>query len=149
MTTKARRRTMVAGLFCVAVARPVATQEAAIRQPVEATPRQFIRRAFEMRDLAVRNGDQAYGAVLVRREVILGQAPSRVVTNKDPTAHAELEAIRDAARRTGHSSFDDAVLYSSSRPCPRCEAAANRAGIARMVWGADLTDGGAPRLSRD
>ena len=134
---------MVAGLFCAAVARPAAAE--VIRQPAEATPRQFIRRAFEMRALALRSGDQGYGAVLVRQDLIIGQAPSRVVSNKDPTAHAEVEAIRDAARRTGASNFDNAILYSSSRPCPTCEAAAHRAGIARMVYGEDAVDAGPPR----
>jgi tRNA(Arg) A34 adenosine deaminase TadA len=108
-----------------------------------------MRRAFDMRDLAVRRGDQAFGAVLVRQDMIVGEAPSRVVINSDPTGHAEVEAIRDAARRTGLSSFDGAILYSSSRPCPRCEATAHRAGISRMIWGNDLTDAGVPRLSPD
>jgi tRNA(Arg) A34 adenosine deaminase TadA len=147
MTINARRRTMVAGLFCAAVARPAAAD--VIRQPAEASPRQFMRRAFDMRDLAVRRGDQAFGAVLVRQDMIVGEAPSRVVINSDPTGHAEVEAIRDAARRTGLSSFDGAILYSSSRPCPRCEATAHRAGISRMIWGNDLTDAGVPRLSPD
>ncbi|MFM2066319.1 MAG: MafB19-like deaminase [Pseudomonadota bacterium] len=58
-----------------------------------------MRRAEAMRDDAVRAGDQPFGAVVLRGEVIVGAAPSRVVTATDPTAHAEMEAIRAAVRR--------------------------------------------------
>ena len=73
-----------------------------IRQPETPTPNEFIRRAFDMRDLASANGDQGYGALIVNGSgEIVGEAPSRVVTNGDPTAHAEMEAIRHAAHRLG------------------------------------------------
>jgi tRNA(adenine34) deaminase len=58
-----------------------------------------MRRAEVLRDQALRAGDQGYGAVVLRGGEIVGEAPSRVVTAGDPTAHAEMEAIRDAARR--------------------------------------------------
>ncbi|HEY6087454.1 MAG TPA: deaminase [Burkholderiaceae bacterium] len=63
----------------------------------------------------------------------------------DPNAHAEREAIRDAQRRLGRRDLGGSVLYSTSRPCRACEAAAAAAGVARMVVGADLVDAGAPR----
>ncbi|MGQ0677388.1 MAG: nucleoside deaminase [Rhodospirillales bacterium] len=119
-----------------------------IVQPAEAAPRGFIARAFDMRRLAEKQGDQPYGAVVVRDGRIVGQAPSRVIAANDPTAHAETEAIRDAARRLGTRNLGGAVLYSSSRPCPMCEAAAYWAGIAGMVHGADIADAGPPRLGR-
>ena len=105
-------------------------------------------RAFAMKRLAEQAGDQSYGAVVVRAGLIVGQAPSAVVTKRDPTAHAEMEAIRDAARRLGQRELGDCELYSSSRPCPMCEAAAYWAGITRMVHGTGLSDAGPPRLSR-
>lgn len=101
-----------------------------------------------MMRLAVESGDQSYGAVIVRSGRIVGQAPSRVVVNGDPTAHAEMEAIRDAARRLGTRNLDQCVMYSSSPPCPMCEAAAYWSGIEGLIYGADLTDRGAPRLRR-
>src|ERR1043165_4479825 len=61
--------------------------------------REFIAAAFRMRDEAVRAGDQAYGAVVVKDGRIIGFGPSRVVLKKDWTAHAEREAIRDAQAR--------------------------------------------------
>src|SRR5262245_60736638 len=76
-------------------------QTPAIEQPGQPGPRAFAARAAALRDQALAAGDQGYGAVIVRDERIVGEAPSRVVTNRDPTAHAEIEAIRDAARRLG------------------------------------------------
>ena len=119
-----------------------------IRQPERPGADAFMQRAFDLRGAAARAGDQAYGAVIVRDGRIVGEAPSRVVTAGDPTAHAEMEAIRDAARRLGRRDLGGAVLYSSSRPCPMCEAAAYWAGIAGLIHGSALTDAGAPGLGR-
>lgn len=104
-----------------------------------------MRRAEALRDEALRAGDQPYGAVVLRGAVIVGAAPSRVVTATDPTAHAEMEALRDAARRLRTRDLSGCVLVSTSRPCRMCEAAAGWAGISRMVYGEALTDAGAPR----
>jgi len=109
-----------------------------------ASLQQAMQRAREMRDAAVRAGDQAYGAVVLRGSEIVGAAPSRVVTAADPTAHAEMEAIRDAARRLRTRDLSGCILVSTSRPCRMCEAAAGFARIARMVHGDALTDAGPP-----
>jgi tRNA(Arg) A34 adenosine deaminase TadA len=108
----------------------------------------FIDRAFEMRRQAVSTGDQGYGALLVRDNIIVGQAPSKVIVNSDPTAHAEMQAIRDTASRLGSRDLSGCTLYSSSRACPMCEAAAFWAGIDRMVYGKEATDAGHPSLCR-
>ena len=107
--------------------------------------REAMRRAEALRDDALRAGDQPFGAVVLRGELVVGAAPSRVVTATDPTAHAEMEAIRDAARRLRTRDLSGCVLVSTSRPCRMCEAAAGWAGISRMVYGEALTDAGAPR----
>jgi tRNA(adenine34) deaminase len=104
-----------------------------------------MRQAEAWRDAAVRAGDQSYGAVVLCGERIVGAAPSRVVTAADPSAHAEMEALRDAARRLPARELSGCTLVSTSRPCRMCETAAARAGIARMVHGPALTDAGAPR----
>ncbi len=127
-------------------ARASPTGRDSIAQPGAPSPQAFITRAFDMRTEAVRTGDQAYGAIVVKDGRIIGQAPSRVIVNTDPTAHAEMEAIRDTARRLGMSDLSGAVLYSSSHPCPMCEAAAYWAGISRMVHGHQASDAGAPSL---
>ncbi|MGH7332570.1 MAG: nucleoside deaminase [Candidatus Rokuibacteriota bacterium] len=117
----------------------------AIAQTSPADPAHFMRRAEEMRRLAQERGDQPYGAVVVKEGRIVGEGVSAVVTNRDPTAHAEMEAIRDACRRLGTGDLSGCAIYSTSRPCRMCETACYWARIARMVFGADLSDGGPPR----
>ena len=117
-----------------------------IEQPAETNDTALVERAFAMRRLALDGGDQGYGAIVVRDGEIVGQAPSRVVTRGDPTAHAEMEAIREAAARLGQRNLAGCTLYSSSHPCPMCEAAAYWANIERMIWGRDARDAGPPGL---
>jgi tRNA(Arg) A34 adenosine deaminase TadA len=132
------RRALVAALSCVALGRPA--------RALAATPdqRRFIAAAFAMKRDAERAGDQAYGAVVVRGETIVGWGPSRVIVNRDSSAHAEREAIRDARKRLGDD-LSGCEMYSTSRPCAACEAAAAEANIARMYFGADASDAGRPR----
>lgn len=101
-----------------------------------------------MRDLAVTQGDRGYGAIVVHvaSKKIVAQTPSRVVTNGDPSAHAEMEAIRDAARHLGLRDLSGHAMYSSSRPCPMCEAAAYWANLDALYFGRSATSGGAPKL---
>ena len=117
-----------------------------IQQPHAKNDQSFIDRAFEMRRLALNTGDQGYGAVVVRDGIIVGQSPSHVIVHRDPTAHAEMEAIRDAAARLGSRNLSGCTLYSSSPACPMCEAAAYWADIDRMVYGEVVSDGGRPSL---
>jgi len=121
---------------------------AGIIQPNSPADRAFVERALEMRRLAVEYGDQAYGAVIVRDGVIVGQSWSRVVLDQDPTGHAEISAIRDAARRLNERNLTGAVMYSSSRPCPMCEAAAYWADISGMIYGRNADNAGTPKLCR-
>jgi tRNA(Arg) A34 adenosine deaminase TadA len=115
-------------------------------QPVNPSPAAFAARALVLRDQALGAGDQGYGAVIVRDNRIVGEAPSRVVVNRDPTAHAEMEAIRDAARRLGTRDLSGCAMYGSARACPMCAAAAYWANLSRLYYGPEATDGGPPRL---
>jgi tRNA(Arg) A34 adenosine deaminase TadA len=135
--TVRRRSCLLAGALAALPALPSGAADAVLRQAM--------RRAEAARDEAVRAGDQPYGAVVLRDGVLVAVAPSRVVTAGDPTAHAEMEALRAAARALGSRELAGAVLVSTSRPCRMCESAAAAAGISRMVHGPDLTDAGAPR----
>jgi len=127
----------------------IAAAFAALATPAKTAPpakhRKFIEAAFLMKDEAVKAGDQAFGAVVVKKDRIVGFGPSRVVIDNDPTAHAERVAIREALARLKTTDLSSCVLYSSSRPCPDCEAAALEAKIARMYYGPDATDAGRPR----
>jgi tRNA(Arg) A34 adenosine deaminase TadA len=125
---------------------PAGAQGADIVQPRQPGPAGFAERAFEMRRISVERGDQAYGAVVVRDGRIVGEGISAVLTHRDPTAHAERQAMRDAARRLGTPDLSGSELYGTSRACPMCEAAAFRAHISRMYYGAAAADAGAPAL---
>lgn len=109
-----------------------------------APERRWYDAAAQMKRLAESWGDQPYGAVLVLEGSIIGEGPSRVIKNNDPGAHAEREAIRDARRRLGTQRLVGSVLYSTTRPCSLCEAAAAEAGVSRMYFGPSLTDAGKP-----
>lgn len=131
------RRHVVIGLGAFASGSRLSAQE-------QAPPREVIAEAFRMRDEAIRSGDQAYGAVVVVEGRIAGYGPSRVILDRDENAHAERVAIRDAQKRLGRERLDGAILVSTSRPCGICQPVAYRVGIARMFFGPEGRDGGAP-----
>lgn len=110
-----------------------------------AADRRWYAAAVGMKRMAESWGDQAYGAVLVLEDRIVGDGPSRVVLRGDTNAHAEREAIRDAQRRLGRQLLPGSVLYSTSHPCRLCEAAAAAAQVSRMIYGEALADAGPPR----
>ena len=141
-----RRRAIGQGLSLVAlvaVSRFAAGDTGRHGTPVP--EKRWYEAALAMKRLAESWGDQPYGAVLVLNGKIVGDGPSRVVQKGDGTAHAEREAIRDAQRRLKTSSLHGSVLYSTSRPCSACEAAAAEAGVSRMYFGEALRDAGRPR----
>ena len=100
-----------------------------------------------MRRLALANGDQGFGAIIVKDDRVVGLGPSRVIVRHDATAHAEMEALRDASRRLGIADLSGCVMYSTSRPCRMCEAASYWARIDRLYFGTAGTDTGAPQYS--
>ena len=106
-------------------------------------PAAFMQRAFEMKRLAEAAGDQSYGAALAAEGRIVAESPSKVVVERDATAHAEMSTLRLAVKAGAPTR--GAVLYSTSIPCAMCQAEAAKLGVARMIYGAALTDGGAPR----
>jgi tRNA(Arg) A34 adenosine deaminase TadA len=116
-----------------------------IIQPVTPSPKALMEYAFEMRRLAVASGDQNYGALIVKQNLVVGLGPSRVIVNTDPTAHAEMEAIRDACRRLKTRDLTGCVMYSTSAPCRMCESAAYWANLSRLYYSAEILDAGAPR----
>lgn len=81
-------------------------------------------------------GGWPFGAVIARDGVLLAAAVNEVVSGKDPTAHAEIRAIRDACAVVEDFRLTGAVLFSSCEPCPTCMAAMMWAGLAAVVYGA-------------
>jgi len=88
-----------------------------------------------------RNGP--FGAVLVRNGEVVGRGWNRVVELSDPTAHAEILAIRDACRRLRTHDLRDCVLYTSCEPCPMCLSAIYWARITRLVFAASAEEAAA------
>lgn len=105
----------------------------------------FVERAFANRDRAIAAGDQAYGAVLVCDGEVIADGVSAVITSADPTAHAEMQALRLAMARFGRKDLAGCVLYGTSRACPMCESAAAAANVARLFHGRDAAGGQPPR----
>jgi len=101
------------------------------RQTVSVDDRAFMARTLELARRGAARGDGTpYGAIVVCAGVIVGEGWNRSYLLNDATAHAETEAIRDAARRLGTRDLGDCVLYTNGgRPCPMCETAAHWAGI--------------------
>jgi tRNA(Arg) A34 adenosine deaminase TadA len=141
--TDVRRRRLALSMAAISLA-TLGRHVVASTQPEPEPGPRWYQAALDMKRLAESWGDQPYGAVLVKDGALLGEGPSRVVRNRDPSAHAEREALRDAQRRLGAERLSGSVLYSTSRPCSLCEAAAARAGVRRMYFGPGLADAGAP-----
>ena len=117
-----------------------------LEQPAERTRAAYFARARTLRDQAVREGDQAYGAVVVRDGVIVGEGRNYVVLQSDPTAHSELLAVRDAARRLGTRDLSDCDVYSTATPCAMCQGALYWGRIRRIYTEGASEQGTAPRL---
>jgi len=149
------RRLLLAGLSVAPLillsGRPAAAQATTpmppIVQPAERNKAGFLERARALRDQAVREGDQAYGAVVVRDGLIVGEGRNYVVLHSDPTAHAELLAVRDAARRLNTRDLSNCDVYSTATPCPMCQGALYWARVRRYHNESTPVDGIAPKLA--
>ena len=135
----------LAGLWRVS---PAAAQSnlPPLQQPAERTKEAYFARARALRDQAVREGDQAYGAVVVRDGVIVGEGRNYVVLHTDPTAHSELLAVRDAARRLGTRDLSQCDVYSTATPCAMCQGALYWGRIRRVFTEGAAPEGIAPKL---
>ncbi|HEX5331282.1 MAG TPA: nucleoside deaminase [Cellulomonas sp.] len=110
--------------------------------PTAAPPEedQWLVRAVRLALQNVADGGGPFGAVVVRGGVVVGTGQNRVTRDNDPTAHAEVTAIRDACARLGDFSLVGARLYSSCEPCPLCLTAALWARLDRVVYAANRDD---------
>ena len=104
----------------------------------------FMRKALELAEAAARHGDVPVGAVLVMDGEIAAVGYNQKEANHDPTAHAEMVALRQASARRGGWRLSGATLYVSKEPCIMCAAACVAARIDRIVFAcADEKNGGA------
>jgi tRNA(adenine34) deaminase len=103
----------------------------------------FMRAALALADDAARSGEVPVGAVVVQGGRIVGRGHNQPIGSHDPTAHAEIVAIRDAARTLGNYRLTGATLYVTVEPCMMCVGAAVHARIETLVFGANEPKAGA------
>ena len=101
----------------------------------------FMQEAIRLASEAVQSGKGGpFGAVVVRDGSVIGRGGNQVTSTLDPTAHAEIVAIRDACANTGDFSLAGCEIYSSCEPCPMCLAAIHWARIDRIYYAATRED---------
>ena len=98
--------------------------------------RYWMSRALALAQCAAEAGEVPVGAVLVRGDKIIGEGWNQPIGACDPTAHAEVLALRAAAARVGNYRLVDSTLYVTLEPCPMCAGAIIHARVARVVFGA-------------
>jgi tRNA(adenine34) deaminase len=103
----------------------------------------FMRAALDEASAAAERGEVPVGAVVVLNDEIIARAGNRTIADCDPTAHAEIIALREASKRLGNYRLAGAALYVTIEPCAMCAGAMIQARITRLVYGAPDAKGGA------
>ena len=107
------------------------------------TDEDYLREALELAREAERGGEVPVGAVLVIDGRVMGRGRNSPISRSDPTAHAEVLALREAAAATGNYRLEGATMYTTLEPCVMCAGALVAARVSRLVFGArDLRFGG-------
>lgn len=109
----------------------------------DSSDEQWMRDALSLARQAEAAGEVPVGAVVVRNGIVIGKGRNSPICMNDPTAHAEILALRNASAAADNYRLDDATLYVTLEPCPMCAGALVHARIRRLVFGArDLRFGG-------
>lgn len=116
------------------------SKELAETSDYSADDARFMELAIQLSIENVANGGGPFGAVIVRDGEIVATGVNRVVPNSDPTAHAEVSAIRNACQKLGTFKLDGCTIYSSCEPCPMCLSALYWAGVKRICYGNTKAD---------
>jgi len=116
-----------------------------VRMNASGTDFEFMKAALEEARVAGEGQEVPIGAVVVVEGAIVARAGNRTITDCDPTGHAEIVALREAARKIGNHRLTGATLYVTIEPCAMCAGAMIQARIARLVYGADDPRAGAVR----
>jgi tRNA(adenine34) deaminase len=106
---------------------------------------EYMQLAVVQAQAAALRGEVPIGAIVVLGDRVVSAAGNRTITDCDPTAHAEIVALREAARKAGNYRLTGASLYVTVEPCAMCAGALVQARVARLVYGADEPKGGAVR----
>ena len=103
----------------------------------------YMEQAIALAQQAAEQGEVPVGAIIVKDGAIIGKGSNTPIDTHDPTAHAEIIAMRDAAQRIGNYRLVDCTLYVTLEPCAMCTGAMQHARIARVVYGASDAKTGA------
>lgn len=103
----------------------------------------YMEHALKLAQRAMAEGEVPVGAVVVSEGRIVGEGWNRPISTNDPTAHAEIVALRDAAVRLGNYRLSESTLYVTLEPCPMCAGAIVHARVRRVVYAAPDPKGGA------
>ena len=96
--------------------------------------------ALEEAKVSKREGNKGYGAVVAIGNEVIGRAHDTAITEKDPSLHAELNAIRQAVHTIGDADLSGAVLFSTCEPCPMCSSLAVWANLTTVVYGVSIQE---------
>jgi tRNA(Arg) A34 adenosine deaminase TadA len=102
--------------------------------------KEFLLKAIDVAMKGMKKGGGPFGAIVARNGEILSESNNKVVITHDPTAHAEILAIREAASKLNTHDLSDCVLYTSCEPCPMCLGAIYWSGIRAVVYSCDRLD---------
>lgn len=100
----------------------------------------YIRKAINLANNSIDNGGGPFGAVIVRNNEIIAEASNSVTNDNDPTAHAEVNAIRMATKKLNTFDLSDCEIYSSCEPCPMCLGAIYWAKINKLYFACNQND---------
>nr|WP_325287640.1 nucleoside deaminase [uncultured Bacteroides sp.] len=100
----------------------------------------FMRKSIELSIENVKNGGGPFGAVIVKGDEVIATGVNRVTANHDPTAHAEVSAIRAACEKLGTFDLEGCEIYTSCEPCPMCLGAIYWAHLDKIYYGNNKTD---------
>lgn len=102
---------------------------------------EFLELAVQLAYVNAEQGGRPFGAVVVRDGEVIAEAVNQVIETNDPTAHAELLAIRVASKKLGSVSLEGCSVFASGHPCPMCMAAMRLAGVNEVTYGHSNEDG--------
>ncbi|MBU0732513.1 nucleoside deaminase [Patescibacteria group bacterium] len=98
----------------------------------------FMRQAIVEAQEGIKKGNGPFGAVIIQDGQVIAKAHSQVIQDNDPTAHAEVTAIRKASKKLRTHDLSNMTIYSTTEPCPMCFSAIHWANIKIIVYGADI-----------
>ena len=102
--------------------------------------KKFMQRAIELSVENIKNGGGPFGALIVKDGKIISEGTNRVTAEHDPTAHAEISAIRQAAQKLNTFNLEGCIIYTSCEPCPMCLSAIYWARLDKIFYGNTKTD---------